>query len=56
MDEKTPAPRDEAPEASTEERQRRVREKLRQLYGDDSAEAVRRLLADLVAGEKPDDG
>ncbi len=35
-------------------RQRAVRDKLQQLYGDDSAETVRRFLYQLTGGDKPD--
>lgn len=36
-------------------RQRSVREKLQQMYGDDSAETVRRFLHDLTGGGEADE-
>lgn len=52
MDEKkTPTPDTEAPTEAPDPRRQQVRDKLRELYGDDSADAVRRLLTDLIREE-----
>jgi hypothetical protein len=52
-------PTDGAPGESSEtpesDERRRVREKLRELYGDDSADAVRRLFSEILS-EEEDEG
>lgn len=38
------------------EREQQVRQKMRQMYGDDSPETVRRFLWELAGGSEGDDG
>ena len=52
MDDQKPS---QKPDDKNPERERKVREKLRELYGDDTPETVRRFLTDLIEQDSGDD-